>query len=414
MNVSLPNKIITIITNLIKQNIYTFSLYFRRFAAAIVVFCLARYLLVSEYGLYSSYVNLSSMLLLFANFGFNEYILVSSKSNVKEVRLKLSFFLLLSNMIAFIILLISNCLPLIDKHIFSLVFLKCFLDGTFFALILTYYQSTKKFNTISIINCLYSIVLIFIIMFCYHYRLNLKNFLILSIIPGIINYIYSYITAKLSFTMVVKHLKAYFKMIDKQLLYYGLVMVTVFVYFQMPSLFVSTCLDKTSAGIYFAAFNIFSILLLISGAQVQQIMPDMIKAPANNIMKIVKENIISITAINVLLLIFFIFFGKWLLLLLYSKTEYLMSYPLLIIGAFGNIFMSAGGILACFMTAKGFQRKKLKYQLECLVIVTIIIYLLRSTGIYGATVAYCLISMYVFLRYLFFTITQVRIMTRNE
>lgn len=394
--------------NVANKNIYTTSLYLRRVASAVIVFCLARYLTVETYGLYSSYANIAGILLLITNFGFNEYILVSSKSEVKQVRLKLSFFLLLANILVCLILICSNCVPLDNKRIFSLVIIRNFLDSTFFALILTYYQASHKFNIISTINIIYSISLILIVLFCYRYQLTLDIFLMMCIAIGLTNYLYSYLTAKLNFTMVIKHLKKYIKMIDKQLIYYGLVMVTVLLYYQLPSLYVSVFIDKTSAAIYFAAFNIFSILLLISSSQVQQIMPDMIKANNNEIKTLITKNILYISIINIAILIFFIFFGKWLLSLLYGKPEYQMSYQLLIIGAFGNLFMSAGGILACFMTAKGFQKKKFQYQIECLFVVASLIFLLRDLGITGAVCAYCLISIYVFIRYLIFTLIQIK------
>ena len=390
------------------KNIYTISLYFRKVASAIIVFFLARYLSVEIYGMYSSYANIANILLLITNFGFSEYILVSSKSETKQVKLKLSFFLLLANIFVFIIIGLSSFTILQNKLIFTLILIKAFLDGTFFSLILTYYQASSKFRTISIINIIYSLLLILNISVCYFFKLNLENFLVFSILIGLINYVYSYVTAKLNFAMVVKHIKKYIKMIDKNLIYYGLVMITVMLYFQLPSLYVSTFLDKNSAAIYFAAFNIFSILLLISSAQVQQIMPQMIKADSKGVIKLLKNNIFMITIINLFILFFFIIFGKLLLSILYVKPEYQMSYPLLIIGSIGNLFMSAGGILACFMTAKGFQKKKFQYQIECLLVVALFIYLLKDLGITGATIAYCGISFYVFIRYLIFTISQIR------
>lgn len=394
--------------NIINQNLYTVSLYVRKVASAIIVFCLARYLPVDIYGLYSSYVNIVGILLLFTNFGFNEYILVSSEGNVKQVKLKLSFFMLLANLFIVSVLLISLLIPLSDKIVFSLTFLKVFFDGSFFALILTYYQATMKFKHISIVNFLYSFCLIVIALLCFKFKLSLYSFLILSVLIGFINYLYFYMTVKLNFIMVFKHWKRYIKMLDKKLFYYGLVMLSVLLYFQLPSLYVSTCLDKTSAGIYFAAFNIYSILLLISNAQVQQIMPNMIKANRTNLISLIKNNIYKISIINVIILLFFVLFGKNLIEIIYSKPEYQMSYPLLIIGAFGNLFMSAGGILACFMTAKGFQKEKFKYQVEFLFIVLLLILLLNNYCIIGATFAYCLISIYVFFRYLMFTISKIK------
>lgn len=393
---------------LLSKNLYTVSLYLRKLASAFTVFFLARYLSVSEYGLYSSYVNITAMILLFVNFGFNEYILVSSKNRLKEVRLKLAFFMILAFILMLVMILFANCFNLLDKIIFSLILVRSFLDGNVFALILTYYQSANKFKEISIINIIYSVWTLITACAAYIFKLKLSVFLILCILIGIANLIYSSIVGKLNYMQVFLKFKRFVKMIDAKLLYYGLVMVTVWIYYQIPSLSVSLFLEKTQAAIYFAAFNIFSILLLISAAQVQQIMPKMIVSNNRQLLASVKKNILYIVSINMGIFILFILFGKFLLLLLYGRPEYLASYPLLLIGAFGNIFMSAGGVLACFMTSKGFQKNKFHYQLEFIVIALVLSFAFHRLGILGATITYTLISMYAFTRYLIFTLIKLK------
>jgi hypothetical protein len=66
-------------------------------------------------------------------------------------------------------------------------------------------------------------------------------------------------------------------MLDRSILYYGLVTLVMLTFSQIPSLTVSIFMSKEIAALYFAAFNIASILLLFSAAQIQQIMPEMIK-----------------------------------------------------------------------------------------------------------------------------------------
>lgn len=406
--------IFNLVKKLFIKNIYTISLYTRRIASAIIIFFLARYLSITEYGLYSSYANITSILLLIANFGFNEYILVSSKNKLNKVKRKLSFFLIFSTFTVFVLLVLSSFIKMDNNFIFSLILIKAYLDNTFFSLILTYYQSANKFFHISLINIIYSFGLITISIISYIFHLQLKFFLLLCILLGCLNFIYSSITAKLHYFSVIRKFKQYYKIIDKKLIYFGLVMVTALIYSQLPSLYVSLFISKEQAALYFASYNIFSILLLISASQVQQIMPNMINASSKNLLNYIKKNIIYITIINIAILIFLIFFGKTLLILIYSKTEYIKSYTTLIIGAIGNIFMSAGGILACFMTSKGFQKNKFYFQIEFILITILLIIILNPLKIKGAVLAYALISLYAFMRYLRFMIKKIKEMEKYE
>ena len=201
--------IFNLIKKLFFKNIYTISLYTRRIASAIIIFFLARYLSITEYGLYSSYANITSILLLIANFGFNEYILVSSKNKLNKVKRKLSFFLIFSTFTVFVLLVLSSFIKMDNNFIFSLILIKAYLDNTFFSLILTYYQSANKFFHISLINIIYSFGLITISIISYIFHLQLKFFLLLCILLGCLNFIYSSITAKLHYFSVIKKFKQY-------------------------------------------------------------------------------------------------------------------------------------------------------------------------------------------------------------
>ena len=96
------DKLITIIQKTLKNNFYAISLYARQIAGTLVLFLIARYLTVYDYGLFSSYKNIATFILMFANMGFNEYILVSTKANVNDVRLKISLFMLNAIFIAIV------------------------------------------------------------------------------------------------------------------------------------------------------------------------------------------------------------------------------------------------------------------------------------------------------------------------
>ena len=81
------------VKNILNSQLYAISLYARQIAGTFILFVIAHYLSVYDYGLFSSYKNIAMFALLFANLGYSDYILVSSKANVKEVKLKISLFL---------------------------------------------------------------------------------------------------------------------------------------------------------------------------------------------------------------------------------------------------------------------------------------------------------------------------------
>ena len=138
--------------NCIINNLYTISIYTRRIASAVIVFLLARYLSIHDYGVYSSYCNIANYLLIVANLGFNEYILVSSNNNLKEIRLKQAYFINFSIIVTLLYVIFSAFFNVEKLLVFRLILLKTFFDGVFFALILPYFQVAKKFTKISVIN----------------------------------------------------------------------------------------------------------------------------------------------------------------------------------------------------------------------------------------------------------------------
>ena len=126
---------LSILKHILKNNFYAISLYARQIAGTLVLFLIARYLTVYDYGLFSSYKNIATFILMFANMGFNEYILVSTKANVNNVRLKISLFMLNAIFIA-IMCDICSLFFKIDNHLlFILIVLRTFFDGTFFGLV---------------------------------------------------------------------------------------------------------------------------------------------------------------------------------------------------------------------------------------------------------------------------------------
>ena len=197
------------------------SLYARQIAGTLVLFIIARYLSVYDFGLFSSYKNIAGFCLMFANMDFANYILVSSQANVKAVKLKISLFLLNAINIAVLIALGSIFFNFESHLLFILIVIRSFFDGTFFGLILPYFQATKTFNTIAKINIFYAIGISIIAIISYILKLSLLKFLVLNIGLGLFNFIQCSYFAKINYLLVFNHIKRFYKMVDKSIYAYS-------------------------------------------------------------------------------------------------------------------------------------------------------------------------------------------------
>ena len=387
------------VKNIISNNLYPISLYARQIAGTLILFIIARYLSVYDFGLFSSYKNIATFCFMFANLGFAEYILVSSKANVKEVKLKISLFLLNAISIGVLIALGSTFFHL-DSHIlFWLVVIRTFFDGTFFALILPYFQATKTFNVIAKINIVYAIFIALIAVIAYIFKLTLTKFLVLNIILGFINFIQCSYFAKINYFLVFNHLKRFCKMVDKSIWAYVGVSIAYFLYAQIPSLYVSTYLPKEQAALYFSAFTIAAVIGLLIAAQVQKMMPDLINNNIDNIKLILKNNLKTMLIITSGLFIFMLLFGKILLLLLYGQNYYINAYPILLILMFGNICVAEAAVYGAYITASGNQKRKIPMQLEATSLTVLGLIILHKFGIYGAAISFLFAAIYISYRY---------------
>ena len=391
------------IINIFNNNIYPLSLYARQIAGTLVLFIIARYLSVYDYGLFSSYKNIASFCFMFANLDFSNYILVSSKANVKEVKLKISLFLLNAIFIGILIVFGSIFFHLDSHLLFCLVVIRTFFDGVFFALILPYFQATKTFNTIAKINIVYAICISLIAIFSYIFKLSLYKFLSLNIFLGLINFIQCSYFAKINYLIVFNHLKRFCKMVDKSIWAYVGVSIAYFLYAQIPSLYVSTYLPKEQAALYFSAFTIAAVVGLLITAQVQKMMPDLINNSIEDIKLILKKNLNIMLIITGGVFLFMILFGKILLLLLYGQSYYTNAYPILLILMLGNICVAEAAVYGAYITASGNQKRKIPMQLEATSLTVLGLIILHKFGIYGAALSFLFAAIYISYRYTTFT-----------
>lgn len=396
------------VSKIFKENLYTFSLYTRQIASTIVLLLIAKYLSIYDFGLFSSYKNIAVFCLLFADLEFSNYILVSSKANIKEVKLKISLFLLNAIFLVMIISFSSIFFKLDNHILFFLVLLRTFFDTTFFGLILPYFQATRKLNTIAKINIIYNICMSLVAIVAYVLKLSLAKFLLLNIGIGVINFLQCSYYAKINYFLVLTYIKRFFKMLDSSIWGYIGSTLTNYMYSQIPSLYVAIFLPKTEAALYFAAYTIASLVNLFSAAQAQKMLPEMINASSKDIKELLRKNLILIWTVLTGVLVFFIIFGKPILNLLYSKAYYTNSYPILILSIISNIFIANGVIFGAYMTAIQRQGAKIRMKLETSVITIIGLCLLYKYGIYGAVTSFFISSIYVTIRYAHYSFSTLK------
>ena len=399
---------------ILNNNLYPISLYARQIAGTLVLFIIARYLSVYDYGLFTSYKSIIGFCFMFANMEYANYILVSSQANVKEVKLKISLFLINAVVIGVFIAFFSMFFKLENHLLFALIIIRTFFDGVFFGLILPYFQATKNFNTIAKINIVYAICISLIAVFSYIFKLSLCEFLILNIILGLINFIQCSYFAKINYFLVFNHLKRFCKMIDKSIFGYMGSTISDYLYAQTSSLYVAAFLPKEQAALYFSANTIATIVGLLSASQTQKMLPDLIKSDVNSVKKILKRNLMIVGFILTLVLIFVIIFGKALLMLLYGQNYYVNAYPILVIYFVANIFIANGAIFGVYLTSINKQWLKTKLKIETTIITLLGLLALHKFGIYGAVTALLISAIYVSTRFTVYSINFIKKGVCNE
>lgn len=392
--------LLILIKKIFNSQFYTISLYSRQIAGTFVLLFIARFLSVYDYGLFSSYKAIVAFWLIFANLGYNDYILVSSQNIVREVQLKIGFFIINALIIVFLIMTFSVFTPLESYLIFILVLWRSFFDNIFFYIMLPYFQATKKFNIISFVNIFYAIVTVLIAITCCILKLSLTTFLVLGILLGIFNFIQVTYYAGVNYILSLRYMKRILKKIDKSIFAYAGSVIGSYLYLQIPSLYISIFVDKGAAALFFAAYTIGMVLNLFNTAQVQKIIPEMIKASAEKVNKIIKSNLKIILLLNIVLLVVFIILGKQILLLLYGKEIYSNAYNMLLIFSIANFANALIAIYGSYITASGNQYLKIKLQIEAIILSIILLILLHKLGTYAATIAYLFSASYIGLAYM--------------
>ncbi len=385
--------------NIAKESIYPISLYARQIAGTVVLFLIARYLTIYDFGLFSSYKNIAAYCFVLANLNYNDYILVSTKAEPTKVRQKTALFLIHAILLGVSYCLISNCCPLENHFLFMLVVARTFFDGVFFSLILPYFQATKKFTTIGWINVFYAVGISIIAIISFIFKLSLVKFLILNIILGLTNFIQCSYYIKIDYLGVILKIKKYVQLLDKKIWGYIGSSITVNLYTPLPALFVSTMLPKEQAALFFAGYTIATIPSLLINAQNQKVTPLLIKANVDEIKRIMKKNLIFIVSITGLMLLLMAIFGKLVLVLFYGQKYYENAYLILLMLMLGNILYGIAANYSIHITASGNQAVKIPMQIELIICSISTLFLFSKFGIYGAATSVLITMIYMVIRY---------------
>lgn len=203
-------------------------------------------------------------------------------------------------------------------------------------------------------------------------------------------------------------------MIDKSIWAYIGVTIAYFLYAQVPSFYVSTFLSKEQAALYFAAFTIASVIGLLIAAQVQKMMPELIKSSIGEVKTILNKNLKLLLFVTAGLFIFMLIFGKYLLLLLYGQEYYMNAYPVLLILMFGNICVAEASVYGAYITASGNQKRKIPMQLEATVLTIIGLAILHKFDLYGAALSFLFAAIYISYKYTIFTFSLLNTLDKKE
>uniref|UniRef100_UPI0040490562 oligosaccharide flippase family protein n=1 Tax=Flavobacterium sp. TaxID=239 RepID=UPI0040490562 len=380
---------------------FTFSNLLKRGANYLLMVLLARSVSITMIGTYSAYINVIGIILLITNFGFSEFLLVNSE-NEKLRKKNTSIFLEISIIIFLILILSSLLIPIKDLKLVLLTLCKIFLDTSIYNILLSYYQTDGLIKKITLSNVLSGLGVITISSALYLFDKSIYLYLLLInclYILVFLIHIYHNDFKIYSLKKIISYIKEKFS----SLKYYGITMITIPIYMMAPTVIGSFILPPEIIAQYQIAFSISNILLLISVSLLQveyvkflQNQNDIVK-----LTKLLKLTSLKILSVNFIILVFFIIFGKDLLLFVYKNPLYIEAYTPLIILLIGNIIFMFASVSAVLMVIRKLQKLKAKYHIEFIIVSIVFGFIMTYTfGIYGLTSSYIILYTYSTFRYL--------------
>lgn len=376
---------------------YTISILSKRILNFLLNIFIARLVSIQDFGEYSQFIIFSTYLLLITEFGYNEYMLVKSKKN-NNLDFLIPNFLVIS---IFTFISIGLLLLIYDSSILLfLVFLKVYMDVFLTKLLFTYYQYNQKFKTVANINLLYCIFVLLLIISLQYSELTIENILILLNIFIFINISLFIFKSKIDFKKI--DIRKNFSLLDKDILYYGFSSITIPLYMQMPLFIMTFFIQKDQIAIFYLAYTISTVMLLISVSINQQYLPKVIHNKEKSFFNIIKFPIILLVAFNISAYIFFYYFGVDSIKYILNKPEYIKSNEFILWLIISNSIQSISGLLAIYLISKGLMRKKLFLHIEIILLALLLsLILIPKYSVYGVIISYILIYFYSNIRYIF-------------
>ncbi len=375
--------------------IYTFSIIARRLSSFLINLMIARIVSIQEFGDYSNYIILSTYFLLLTEMGYSEYILLKSKQN-NNLNFLLTNFISLSFFTFFVITLISSLFY--ESYLLTLVLGKVYLDIYLNKLLLTHYQYKDHLKQYAYLNIGLSISLLLAIAFFWVSPISLEHMLLFIdiILLGFVFIVLKKTNVKSKFINLTKF-KQYF---NKEFLYYALSSITVPLYMQLPLVIMTFFVPKDDIAIFFIAYSISSVMLLVSTSINQQYLPKLIHNSEVNFSEYIKPPIILLLLFNLIVILFFIFFGEYFLSELFDKPQYIEANIFIILLMIANLFQSISGLVALYLVSKGLMKKKFFIHIELIIIAFLISFILiNNYSIIGVALSYIFLYLYTFFRY---------------
>lgn len=375
--------------------LYTFSILLRRFSNFILNIFIARLVSVQDFGEYSQFTILATYMLLITEFGYNEYILVRSKrdNNLDFLLTNFMFISLVTFIVVNILLLCFN-----QTLLLFFVLLKVYLDIYLSKLILSYYQFEQKFNTYSVLNIAYSILIISFVL-----SLKYLNFSIENIILTIDLFLLLQITIlsfKSSMNLTFLNPKKILSHINKEFSFYAFSSITIPIYMLMPLFIMTFYVSKEEIAIFYLAYTVSSVMLLISMSINQQYLPKLIHNKNESFYRQIKYPILILAGFNFCAFFVFYFFGEFILTSILNKPEYIESNSYILLLMVSNIFQSISGLIALYLISNNLMQKKLLIHIELIIVSFVLsIFIIQYYGITGVVWSYVLLYVYTFVRY---------------
>lgn len=353
------------------------------------------------FGTVSAYNNVISILILFTNFGFSEYILVNSGSKEK-LHLNTRNLIFVSVLCAIIILSLSSIFPFESWLIFSLLWIKIYFENALALLLLAFFQVDKKMKVISAYNIFNSLLIFIVLGVLYYLKLGLLHYLISIVLIYLATTLFLIGRHGLNplYSLSLKRkTRIYFWI--KEMRYYGFSMITIPVYMMLPSVIGAISLKKPDFAIFQSAFSLTNIILLVSTSYLQSEYPKYLYSESiAELKERLFKTVLKVFFLNAFIIVFFLFLGKDILLVVYKKEIFQSAFfPLLILLGANMLFVFASAFSVPIVINKQ-QKLKTKLHLEFIFISLVLsIFLIQLMGIVGICITYLLLYTYVFFRY---------------